>query len=296
MSIRTPGPAPEPRAASAALNRTSQFSWQPIVTQLLADSGAFRARLRFEGADHGLSEVSWRGDRSVWPGPILAPSTWQVRHGKPRRIEPIEAPVEYRHRGNTADIVLNTGGELPVRFQFYWRVAGSVIEMQVLASPPILAPFDEFKFMTRSRLPSGVTLVPVRRGQRIDWRRHACAAGAESCSFLRSAASQSGARSPRTRASSNRVPLYAYPLVVHRPSDVDWSYVEMSPVDDCYEVELRQTRRWSEIGFGLFGLDFEKGVILRGRVRGVVVDRVGDTDHAVAEYVKLLAEPPPLSV
>jgi hypothetical protein len=40
----------------------------------------------------------------------------------------------------------------------------------------------------------------------------------------------------------------------------------------------------------------EKGVILRGRLRGMIVDRRDDVEEAKIAYAKFIAEPPHLSI
>jgi hypothetical protein len=70
----------------------------------------------------------------------------------------------------------------------------------------------------------------------------------------------------------------------------------MSHPDDCCRIIARCERGRVSWGFGLFGLDIEKGVILRGRVRGAFIPRRRDTDHATRLFKQFVAEPPHLSV
>jgi hypothetical protein len=86
-------------------------------------------------------------------------------------------------------------------------------------------------------------------------------------------------------------------LFVFRFPDLAFSYAEMthpadfrgaalaSPAENPTSVETRHR---------LFAERLEKGVILRGRVRGVVVDRTRDLQTAAACYAALATADPPL--
>ena len=89
---------------------------------------------------------------------------------------------------------------------------------------------------------------------------------------------------------------YAYPIVLYRPTGQNWSYVEMSRTEDCARILASRTRSHAKVSFGLFGLDTEKGVILRGRVRAVFIPRDQDTERARKLYEQFETEPPHLSV
>jgi hypothetical protein len=82
------------------------------------------------------------------------------------------------------------------------------------------------------------------------------------------------------------------PLVLYRPADLAVTYVEMCHPHDGIGLELdgEQAR------FRLFGHDLEKGVILRGRLRGLIVTRAGDEAAAREAYRAFLREPPNLSL
>jgi len=82
------------------------------------------------------------------------------------------------------------------------------------------------------------------------------------------------------------------PVVIHRPADAAVSYIEICHPHDTTGFDLGTT---GVLRFRLFGYDLEKGVILRGRLRGIIADRVSDLGAARAAYEKLLREPPHLS-
>jgi hypothetical protein len=48
------------------------------------------------------------------------------------------------------------------------------------------------------------------------------------------------------------------------------------------------------IRYGLFGHDLEKGVVLRGRIRGIWVDSPSPEPEALRRYEMFVSEPPPL--
>jgi hypothetical protein len=90
--------------------------------------------------------------------------------------------------------------------------------------------------------------------------------------------------------------LSRQPIVLYRPAGQRWSYAEMSRTDDCVRVISTFGRSATIASFGLFGLDVEKGVILRGRVRGVFMPRANDMRNAVRAFSRFAAESPRLSV
>jgi hypothetical protein len=88
----------------------------------------------------------------------------------------------------------------------------------------------------------------------------------------------------------------APPILIYRPKGQDISYVEFCHPQDGAALD-RETLAdgYSATRFKLFGHDLEKGVILRGRLRGQVVPRTDDVQKAKADYQRFLARPPNLS-
>jgi hypothetical protein len=79
------------------------------------------------------------------------------------------------------------------------------------------------------------------------------------------------------------------------------SYVEMVKPNDCAwriigEVHLGhlRARRVSSIDYGLFGHDLEKGVVLRGRIRGTWLDPGSPDAEIGRQHAEFLREPPSL--
>jgi hypothetical protein len=92
------------------------------------------------------------------------------------------------------------------------------------------------------------------------------------------------------------------PLVCRNPGGIPGqSYVEMVRPDDCARRIIGETdpgdavSHWVfSIRYGLFGHDLEKGVVLRGRVRGILGDYVSAEDEVRRQYETFLGEPPSL--
>ena len=92
------------------------------------------------------------------------------------------------------------------------------------------------------------------------------------------------------------------PLVVGEPDEIPGkSYVEMVRPDDCARRIAAapgeagtSSDRVSSIRYGLFGHDLEKGVVLRGRIRGIWVDSSSLEDEVRRQHGRFLEEPPSL--
>jgi hypothetical protein len=196
------------------------------------------------------------------------------------------------------DVLFESDKHCPVRVQAYWQVPHpQSFHVQLLATTAQFGPFERFQLHTLSRLPAGPVLVAVRRGDRTVWVEPKPAAGAAArvcVSREAPARKQTAARRSDRNARLGRP--FAFPALLYRPAGASWSYVELSHADDCGEIVLRSRGRGTDVGFGLFGVDLEKGVILRGRVWARFVPRDADMESATAEYDALVAAPPPLGV
>jgi len=73
------------------------------------------------------------------------------------------------------------------------------------------------------------------------------------------------------------------------------SYVEMVHPLDFYQVELRMVGNELQTTHHLFVDWLEKGVILRSRLRGALVERQNDVSLALDLYQQLCDSPPPLT-
>lgn len=86
-------------------------------------------------------------------------------------------------------------------------------------------------------------------------------------------------------------------IVLYRPENGTLSYTEFChPHDGIDMVATPFANGSTRIRFQLFGHDLEKGVILRGRLRGVILDRTDDEQQAREAYKTFLAETPNLTL
>jgi hypothetical protein len=85
----------------------------------------------------------------------------------------------------------------------------------------------------------------------------------------------------------------ALPMLLLQPFGSSGSYVEMVHPHDGVGIESDGKGAFR---FRLFGHDLEKGVILRGRLRGLILPRDGDEQIALEAYDAFVKEPPNLSL
>lgn len=90
------------------------------------------------------------------------------------------------------------------------------------------------------------------------------------------------------------------PLVRLDPSD-GRNYVEMVAPNDCARRIIAEApwpgtggRRLTSVRYALFGHDLEKGVVVRGRVRGMWLTTMATPDELRELYEAFLGQPPPL--
>jgi hypothetical protein len=96
---------------------------------------------------------------------------------------------------------------------------------------------------------------------------------------------------------------HTLPPHVRRESGVEPGrlYVEMVRPNDCARRIIGEMARpgatapmTCSIRYGLFGHDLEKGVVLRGRIRGVWIDASAPEDEVRRQHEAFLSEPPAL--
>lgn len=274
--------------------------WRAARDGYVLHHGDLGCKLAFRGATPGLRDVSPPiGDRQpLWPGPLMAVQSVQLAGRRAIRFGSTSVRPAHRVRTRVVDVQWDTSRRCPVRLQVYWSATSDrQLDLEVLATT--LDPFERCEVLTLSRVPHAAVFV-LAGADRDDPR------------WVEVMVGQSGTRLvlPRDREAAKlsldgRAPCfgdmllagpYACPLVLYRPIGHDWSYVEMSSPDDCARIIACRTRNRAEVNFGLFGLDLEKGVILRGRVRGVFIARNQDTDRARDLYAEFAGESPHLSV
>ena len=85
-------------------------------------------------------------------------------------------------------------------------------------------------------------------------------------------------------------------IVIYRPTGQQLSYVEFCHPHDGISLEVKHDKADYTVRYRLFGLDLEKGVILRGRLRGLLVPRAVDVAAAHAAYERFIVEAPNLTL
>jgi hypothetical protein len=87
----------------------------------------------------------------------------------------------------------------------------------------------------------------------------------------------------------------APPITLFRPRDLSASYVEMIHPTDFAGVQFTTSGELPTVRWHLFPERLEKGVIRRGRVRGLFIPRAGDLARCEALYREFAASPLVLS-
>jgi hypothetical protein len=273
-------------------------AWQLTRDEYRLKHAGLAGVLRLRGPAPGIRNVTLSADkkRVRWPGPVLAVRAVQAAGTSPVAVR-VPATVEHRLRSDAVDLQLVESIRLPVRLQLYWcALRPRAIDSEILLTPS--HDFDGLEVLTISESPAersdhGECL--VRSNRWIDVRQTQLASWLVVPRDGDAAASSLDGRSPRLDCMALLPPCRS-PMVCFRPPGRTWSYVEMSHSDDCVRVFARRQDNRFQWGFGLFGLDVEKGILLRGRVRGVFVPRRGDLRHADRRFKSFVAEPPRLSV
>jgi len=84
------------------------------------------------------------------------------------------------------------------------------------------------------------------------------------------------------------------PWLASKTGREGWAYVEIAHPDDAARKISEGRLPFTSVRYGLFGYDLERGVVLRGRVRGFWTPRGGAMALAEDKARAFLAEPPPL--
>ena len=85
-------------------------------------------------------------------------------------------------------------------------------------------------------------------------------------------------------------------IVLYRPPGDSVTYVEFCHPHDGIGVTIQKQGDYVVVQQRLFGHDLEKGVILRGRLRGLLVPRAVDVEAARAAFQRFIVEPPNLAL
>jgi hypothetical protein len=175
-----------------------------------------------------------------------------------------------------------------MRAEIYWRaaaheLAGAIAAIELLASVQTSLLDSCPRLLTRSSL-AAEQVLQLRDVER---------AAFEQVSQI--------SDSDTTNAPSDRPDCYLFRLAAAK-----FSYLEMVPPSDVQTSSSRQcvgairplaspAPNRFELRHQLFAERLEKGVILRARVLGVLLDRAGDQAAAARHYAAFISERPPLT-
>jgi hypothetical protein len=241
-------------------------------------AGPCAALVDFSNPAAGLHEICWQG-RSVRQWKVLG-----VETAAESLSVDIEAPRAsdsgWYARGNDLVATYRETGKNPLRTQIYWRVVEG-------ASPGALA-IDLHVSVQTSQLDANplrdvLTCLPDCPTWRIDQGTGLRFSPIDTTAF----------RSPENRRLASPAGW------LFRPQGEAFSYVEMVHPDDLRGDRLTSVSAADStelrLVHPLFAGDLEKGVILRGRVRGVFVPRAEDERLALQTYRTLLDARLPLT-
>jgi hypothetical protein len=272
--------------------------WKAVGATYELEASWLKGRVRLDACVPGL----WRlclGNGFRTPGPLLAVTLWQAQGVSARPFPARGGFSEAWVRRAEVGARFGEGPANPVRAELRWRVTeAETVELEVTASSGLAAPLCHFEVLSASRLPRGPFLVPVGTDQNISWqdlsealaRRHwVCLSRDGDVHRM----ARDGRWPPVSRPGF--LGCYAAPLLVYRVSGMSFSYVELGQPSDVERLVV--TRRGGRLrwGFGLFGSDLEKGVLLRGRLWAGWVPRATDLEAAWELAEQLRLRPPSLS-
>ncbi len=230
-------------------------------------------------------------------GPVLSVSHWVAQGVDPRPAPARGGTWEHWARQEQVTACYEEGPANPTRYELRWRVLqGDLIELEASVATSLVPALRGFELFSLGQVAAGQLLLPVQRGAEIEWL-DAAGESRRWVMVVRDERTSELVRDGRWPAAARAavVGTYAVPLVVYRPVGLSWSYIELGhPLDVTRLIVERRGRRlrWS---FGLFGLELEKGVILRTRLRAAVAPRADDLTHAERLARELAVSPPPLS-
>jgi hypothetical protein len=237
-----------------------------------------RSSARLLGLDH-VAAVGWR-DESAFAGGSLA--SFECHRG---RIQAIFAPPEWPGLNIRA-----AWGPTPDR-------DGFDLEVQVWSTSTGVFRRLEAAIASSWSESAGRPVNPGRYS--VEPRDvHAAALsydGRESAEVLRWLSTR-----PVPAASPHELEPVCFPIPGPSPRGARY-YLEMVRPSDCArrivgvcQADDDRPGRGQSMRYGLFGHDLEKGVVLRGRLRGVWLSSPVDQGEAQRRYEAFLAEPPAL--
>jgi hypothetical protein len=279
----------------------STVSWRQTTRGFSFQDEHVQAKLELVGESSGLRRVMLRGAGSKGGAAargLLAVHSVEAQGRPPLRLQPGKGLAEARVRGRTVDVLMHPATRSAVRLHAYWRIAPhGQLDMETLASSA--DPLRRLEVITQSSYGHGEVLVlAAARGDGWVNVNESGALGTDCIVFPRD-------RDAGVLSLDGRYPapesfalggVFRYPITLYRPARAAWSYAEMGRPDDCVRMVVHLRGRGSAVSFGMFGLDLEKGVILRGLVRGLFLPRTNDTRQAIRAFERFASESPRLSV
>jgi len=247
----------------------SSTLWQLEGWQARLQIGSFIGQVDLLAPERGLSLTGRSIDGGGATLRILAVDL------PPPPSSPENPPADCYVRGQDLVVVYAQSGPRPVRVEIYWRASqpaadALAVELQVSVQTSLLESAPEL--VTHSTLPQGDF-----------WRLRDAGAAA----FDRLVQGQTTVTHLRPEQGPGCL-LFRFP-------DGKLSYMEMVYPSDFRGDELTPAGDALSIRHRLFSGDLEKGVILRGRVRGLLLPRDGDQAAAAAAFVAFAQSPPPLT-
>jgi hypothetical protein len=259
----------------------SAATWQLGSHEAYVRCAELTAKLDLTQVGRGLHHICW-ADQTLVAGELFGVSL--VERTAPGRREPPASWSLTDCYARGADLVMTFAaeGSSPVRWQVYWSaslatLAGArcaVFDVRVSVQTSVLD--THLECLLSSQLPG-------RQGRRLADVR----AAADATCFLFRPSELSHQLDTQSAASAS-APL--------SPVEPARTYIEMVHPADVRKTELLADRfDVPRLRHHLFDTDLEKGVIMRGRARGLVAPAEQDTDVAAAAWQAFVSEPPPLT-
>ncbi len=258
--------------------------------------GQVAGRLCLDTHRPGLRELTVSGS-AVSAGPTLALEWLQAAEERVALVPPCTDRKRVRVRSMCVDARIPPPERWHAQLHCYWLLnAASRLACDVLISPE--ERFQRLELLTISQLRAAEVLVSIDpkhprwmqlpASDRLGIRWHVLPRDRAAAEWTLDAAR------PPWRQSLLLPPL-GYPVVIVRLPGKQLSYVEYAHPEDCQRLIVRVEEGRCEARFGLFGLDLERGVTVRARLRAAFIPSGNDTHTAQELYEKLLEEEPPLS-
>jgi len=234
--------------------------------------GRFSAKVELHRPERGLIDLE------VGPFALAARSLLGV--GLPPLAEGVERGVlECYQRGPDLVAAYRESQSWPVRVDVLWRAISPGEALGLVAGMDVIVSVRTELLDSWPELAVRSELAPVETLRLVDVE----AARFQPCSRE--------SRSPLA-VSRGEPGCFAFRL-----PDVPLTYAEMGHPADFFGAVVAESGagpEWLEVRHRLFAERLEKGVILRSRVRGAVVDRAEDLRSIAACYAAFAAAEPPL--